>query len=448
MTPTPPVVILGAGLTGLSAAYHLDQKPTRLIEREQRVGGHARSRRRDGYTFDVTGHWLHVKDARVHDLVNGLFEPSAWLEVDRRTRVYTHATLLPYPFQANLHGLPPQVVHECLTGFFEAQVNAARKTPVPQTFEAFVVARFGRGIARHFFVPYNSKLWGMHPDQLTPSWISRYVPQPVPQQVIAGALGIVQEKLGYNAQFRYPKQGGIDHLAQRLFQAITRRSERDPAHRVGLETDVQEIDPAARRVKLSTHGDWLGYDRLISTIPLPELISRTPTAPAQVRAAATQLRWVRWRYLDIATRVPPKADYHWVYVPEPDFPFFRVGIYSNACPAMAPPGGAALYVELTDRQRDPDIASIVQSLCRLGAIHSAEDVLFTEVRDIEYAYVVFDHAWESATSTIHSWLNEVGIRSCGRYGAWVYNSMQDCLVEGIEAANWATMPAKEKRSAP
>lgn len=431
------MLILGAGLTGLATALHVRQKPVRLIEREQRVGGHARSHRRDGHTFDITGHWLHVRDARVDALIDSLFAADEWMSIDRRTRVYSHETLLPYPFQANLFGLPRDVVHECLTAFFAAHTAPHHKAATPRTFAAFVESRFGSGIARHFFVPYNTKLWGMHPDALTPDWVTRYVPVPHASQVIAGAIGLPQEGLGYNQRFRYPKAGGIDHLPNRIFATLQARRSAGDAVQLDLATDIDEIDPAKRRVKLTGDADWQPYHRLVSTIPLPELVRRIPSAPSEVVAAARALRWVRWRWLDVATSCPPAADYHWVYVPEPAYPFFRVGIYSNACPDMAPPNAASMYVELTDRDQPPDHAEIVRALVAMNVLERAEDVRFCIERQVEYAYVVFDTAWADATATIFGWLDRMGIRSCGRYGAWIYNAMQDCLVAGIEAASWA-----------
>jgi len=428
--PSPPVVVLGAGLTGLSAAYHL-RRPTLLVERGPQVGGHARSVRQDGFTFDVTGHWLHLREPQTRALVEGLFAPGELVSVERRTRVYTHGALLPYPFQANLYGLPLEVVQECLVGFVEARERAARGERPEPSFEAFAEARFGRGIARHFFVPYNTKLWGMHPNRLTAEWVSRYIPVPDAAQVIGGAIGLAQEGLGYNANFLYPRAGGIDALPRRLAAALPASAE------VLLGSDVEAIDPGQRRVKLTAEADWRSYAALVSTMPLPELIRRIVGVPAAVREAAAALRWVGWRYLDVATRRPVPADYHWVYVPELRYPFFRVGVYSNAVASMAPPGCSSLYVELSAREGAIDLAAVLQGLVEVGALAAVDDVLFTAVREIEYAYVVFDDAHAAATRTIFAWLEQVGIRSCGRYGAWVYNSMEDSVIQGREAAGWA-----------
>lgn len=429
-----PVVILGAGLTGLSAAYHMMAKPTLLVERAEKVGGHARSERWNGHTFDVTGHWLHLRDPRVKKLVGGLFQPGELTEIERRAAVLSHGALVPYPFQANLYGLPRKIVQECLVGFVEAkEAAAANHGREPRTFEEFAVARFGKGITQHFFVPYNTKLFGMHPNCLTASWVSRYIPVPEPHEIIGGAIGLQQDGLGYNPRFLYPKRGGIDALPEALLSGIQSRARCE----LWTSTEVEEVDPFEHRVKLDGVADWISYDSLISTIPLPELLRRIPKVPNHIHCLAKNLRCVKWRYLNVATRTRPPADYHWVYVPEERYPFFRVGIFSNAAPSMAPPDGGSLYVELADRTGAPKVGEIIQALAQIGAITRAEDVTFAEVREIDYAYVIFDDAYEESTRSIHTWLTDVGILSCGRYGAWVYNSMEDSIIQGMEAALWA-----------
>lgn len=412
-----------------------------MIEREPEVGGHARSRRRGGHTFDVTGHWLHLRDPAIRALVTALTPTDAWLSVDRRTRVFSHGALLPYPFQANLHGLPLPVVQECLVEFLAAREAEARgdHPELPRTFVEFAERRFGRGIARHFFIPYNRKLWGPALDRLNTAWIDRYVPMPTPSQVIGGAIGVPQEGLGYNASFLTPRAGGIDLLPRSIAAAIEAR--RPGAIELGAEVDA--IDPVGRRVHVRGAPGWQPYRALISTLPLPELIARMDPAPAPpaVREAAAALRWIRWRYLDVAARAEVPADYHWVYVPEARLPFFRVGVYSNASPAMAPAGAASLYVELDDRAGPIDEAEVARGLVEVGALARAEDLAFTQVHEIEHAYVVFDDDHGPATALLHRWLASVGIRSCGRYGAWVYNSMEDSMIQGREAAAWAEAQA-------
>lgn len=422
-----PLVILGAGLTGLSTALH-HAGPAWLVERDDRVGGKASSDRRDGFTFDITGHWLHLRDERARALVSRLLPAGDLVEIERRTGVYSHGAMLPYPFQANLHGLPLDVVHECLVGLYEARGRADPGT----TLQAFAEARFGPGIARHFFVPYNTKLWGVPPDAMGSAWVTRYIPVPEPAQIIAGAIGMRQEGLGYNARFLYPRSGGIDALPNALQRALATRDD----VRVDLGTELVAIDPRARRVTVSGR-ESVPYRRLVSTIPLPELVDRIVDVPSEIREARSALRWVRWRYLNVAARTRPARDEHWIYVPEPEIPFFRVGVYTNALAAMAPPGCSGLYVELSDRDHAPELPAVMSALVGMGALTNASDVVFAEQRDIEYAYVVFDEHHAAATAAIHAWLAGLGIRSCGRYGAWVYSAMEDALLDGMAAAAWA-----------
>lgn len=110
------IVIVGAGLAGLSTAYHLSDLPYRLYEREQEVGGLCRSYCKDGFTFDYTGHLLHFRQAEIKALVEQLLTGQLQRHA-RRSFIYSHQTYTEYPFQVNTYGPPPEVVRECLMGF-------------------------------------------------------------------------------------------------------------------------------------------------------------------------------------------------------------------------------------------------------------------------------------------------------------------------------------------
>lgn len=431
-----PIVIAGAGLCGLSTALHLRESgyegPIVIVERDVRIGGKTLSERRDGHTFDVTGHWLHLRDARVQALARRLFPADELVAIERKTGIHTHGAMLPYPFQANLHGLPRELLAACLIDFVEARCRAAREPETTErTFEEYAVARFGRGMAETFFIPYNRKLWGTAFDALTPDQVRRFVPEPRIDQVVAGALGLRQEGLGYNARYFYPRQGGIDALPAALWAAIERLGGVELRTGVG----VRSIDLEARRVELDS-GETLAFAAMVSTLPLPDLVDRCPAAASPLAAFRSALCSVSWRYLDIAASSPAKVPEHWIYVPEPRFPFFRVGIYSNALPAMAPPGQSSLYVELTDRDQPPDLPQIFAGLTEIGALADPAAVKFALVRDIQTAYVVFDGAHAEATTTIRAHFAARGVWSTGRYGAWTYNSMEDTILQGMEAAAW------------
>ncbi len=425
----PKVVILGGGLTGISAAIHL-RRPWVLFEREEHLGGLAVTRERDGYFFDRTGHWLHLRDAGMKKLVGEIL-PDQMLQVERRARIFSHGATTLYPFQANLFGLPPEVVKECLLGVIEAKLQPT--TAEPKNFEEYCLRHFGNGISKHFMIPYNERLWGVSPREITAAWCSRFVPLPNLEQVVAGAVGANAGTLGYNATFAYPKRGGIQTVARALAGRL------DPAH-VHTRSSLDQLDHQRREVVVG--GERMPYSAVVATLPLPELLKRMPGLPKEIETRASQLRCTTLRYLDLATRTRPLADWHWVYVPEKRFPFYRVGIYSNATASMAPPGGGAFYVELADRGpvTEATVRASAQGLAEMGAIASSADVLFADAREIDYAYVVFDDNYYAATSEIFAFLEAHAIFPRGRYGAWTYNAMEDALLAGREVA--ATIAGK------
>lgn len=419
---TLDVIIIGAGLAGLSTALAM-KTGFRLLESEAEAGGLARSRTESGFTFDRTGHWLHLKDPSLGSMVKGWLD-GRFVEVVRRSRAFAHGVTTRYPFQVHLHGHPPQVVYDCIEGLFRAAL--ARRGKETRTFEQFVYKHFGRGIGDHFLIPYNEKIWGVHPREMTAGWCRRFVPVPSVEQILAGAVGAPVPEMGYNVKFLYPASGGIGSLSRAMAERI------DPK-RMFFNAPVEAVDHRRRRVKAA--GRWFGYRALVSTMPLPELCrSLLEPTPGVVRACR-KLRWTPVRYLDIATRKPPKADYHWVYLPEKRYPFYRVGIYSNAVPSMAPEGGASMYVELASRDRtrtlDYTLREVVPALVEVGVLSHPGDILFARLHEIEHAYVIYDQAYARARGFLLSFFKRHGIYSSGRYGSWVYNAMEDCLLQGL-----------------
>jgi protoporphyrinogen oxidase len=418
------VVILGGGLTGISAAMHL-RAPWVLFEKEARLGGHARTDERDGYKFDRTGHWLHLRDPAIKELVGEVL-PGEMVPVARRARIFSHGVLTRYPYQANLHGLPPEVVKECLLGVIEAK-RVAPGAAEPVNFEDYCLRHFGSGISKHFMIPYNEKIWGVHPREITAAWCSRFVPLPNLEQVVAGAVGAGPPEMGYNVSFLYPKTGGIEVFTR----ALVGRMGGGDVH-TGVSPDLVDW----RRREVVVGGERFPYRAVVASIPLPELLKRMPDLPPEIEAAATRLRCTTLRYLNVGARGRPPADWHWIYVPEKQYPFYRVNVFSTAMPSMAPPGHASICVEMSDRGpiSDAMIAEVAQALAAAGAVGAAGDVVFAERREITYAYVVFDEHYYPATRAIFSFLESNHIYPRGRYGAWTYNAMEDCLLAGREVA--------------
>src|SRR4051812_521434 len=155
------VAILGAGLTGLSAAIELGKLGVsyRIFEKLAQPGGHAVTIEDNGFRFDRTGHLLHLKSEALRAEVLDWIGPDH-LQIRRRSVIWSNGVYTRYPFQANTFGLPPEVAYDCLQGFLTAQLaKAANALAEPTNFEEFCLQHFGEGISRHFMIPYNSRLW-------------------------------------------------------------------------------------------------------------------------------------------------------------------------------------------------------------------------------------------------------------------------------------------------
>lgn len=423
-----PVAILGAGLTGLSTAERLERRGVEHVvyEKAPRVGGLASTREEAGYRFDNTGHLLHVRSPELRQDVLEWLEGDC-LEITRRSRVWSHGVYTRYPFQANTFGLPPAVAYECVYDFVRAYQR--RKPDRLESFEEFCRVHFGDAICRHFMLPYNRRLWGVDPRDITAEWCQRFVPVPRLEDVIGGAVGLNDRELGYNAEFIYPRRG-IGELAF----ALQRR-----AGRVELLTAPRHV--RWRTKELVFEGGNVRYDALVSSLPLPVLLDLFEELPSEVQGARARLRCTSLRYLDIALSRPVGRDFHWVYVPEERYPFYRVGCYSHFSEHMAPAGCAGLYVELVDRAPpvlETLMPRVVHGLQEMGLLRSAADVAFVRPRHIEWAYVIYDRHHAEALRSLQAFLESVGVISTGRYGGWNYSSMEDAISFGRTAAERAT----------
>ncbi|HEX2056502.1 MAG TPA: NAD(P)-binding protein, partial [Nitrospiraceae bacterium] len=232
------ILIVGAGLAGLSTAHHLAGVPYRILEKEQEAGGLCRSYQKEGFTFDYTGHLLHFRQPAIQTLVEHLL-PSQLQRHTRRSYIYSHRTYTEYPFQVNTHGLPPEVVRDCLLGFIETLTATIQGKPAATvTFKDWITGSLGSGIAKHFMVPFNEKLWQVPLDELTADWVSWLVPKPDLRDVVNGALGIKDRAFGYNPSFLYPAQGGIQALPQAFLPSVIN---------IDYGAELLEIDTVRRR---------------------------------------------------------------------------------------------------------------------------------------------------------------------------------------------------------
>lgn len=262
-------VIIGAGLSGLSAAYHMGSG-YKVLEREGEVGGLCRSVTTRGYTFDLAPHIFFTGSQYVNGLVNELLNGDL-IKQRRRAYIYTRGTYVEYPFEVNLHGLPREVIDECIEG--------ARHRPdiQPRNFMEWIRATMGEGVARHYMVPYNEKVWKYPLEEMSLDWVAGRVPAPSVEEMVKGAQGRVEREYGPNAYFQYPRLGGTGAIPNAFAKRVKDLT---------LNSNVLEIRPGGKYLDVlyTRNGEpkRLEADRVLSSVPLPELVKMIKTAPEDV----------------------------------------------------------------------------------------------------------------------------------------------------------------------
>jgi len=427
------VVVIGGGLAGLSAGYHLSEYEPTVLERDNGLGGLCRSFTQDGFTFDCTGHLIHLKNQYTKDLIANLL-PHAFNSHERLASIYSKQTVTPYPFQANTYGLPPEVVKECLVGFVETmQANPSS----PTNFHDWTLQTFGSGIAKHFMLPYNEKFWKQDLRNITCDWVSWSIPKPKLEEVVNGALGLTNKGMGYNPRFIYPISGGIECLPL----AFT-----TPLRKIHLNEQVKSID-TKRKVVRTAGGREETYDYLITTMPLPLSYGVLKTAPDDLRAAAAGLEAISVLNINIGVERPDISDQHWVYFPEGEFVFSRIGFPTNFSKSVAPEGTSSIYIEITHHpNKRPHLEEVyeqsIYGLQKCGILRQSDRILTRNVIDIKYAYVVFNEHRNRYLKNLTAYLESQDIYTAGRYGDWDYYSMEDSILSGKRAAEAITAKIK------
>jgi UDP-galactopyranose mutase len=464
-------IVIGAGPTGLSAAYHLGEDCL-VLEQNETVGGWCRSIEEGGFTFDYAGHIMFSNDSYVQSLYRKLLGSNLHWQ-DREAWIYSKRTYTRYPFQGALYGLPPDVLTECLVGAIEARFGPIRRqsgsspdaarvcvnggksealvdccadgiadllgsqpSPRPQdeheNFEEFIHRVWGAGVARHFALPYNRKLWAVPLSEMETSWLGGRVPLPDLEEMIEGALHPVPKPQGPNARFGYPLRGGFQALMNGFL----------PLLEGDLHTGAQvvRIDPHRRTVSLAD-GRSFGYRHLVSTAPLPTLVKMLGSAvPSHVAAAAARLRHVSVRCVNLGIGRENVSEKHWVYYPE-DSVFHRIFLQGNASPHNSPPGGFGLTCEITYSPYKPLpcdgealIDRCISDCIAIGMLREDDPVLVRNQVDMPYAYVVYDHSRKSSIAVIRDWLAAHDIHLCGRYSEWEYYNSDHAFIAGKKIA--------------
>ncbi|KKP35640.1 MAG: hypothetical protein UR26_C0003G0113 [candidate division TM6 bacterium GW2011_GWF2_32_72] len=422
------IVILGAGLTGLSAAYHLEKQgffDYKIFEKENEPGGLCRSITQDGFTFDYTGHLLHINDEYFTEFSNDIFGLDQFNHLSRKSWIYSQETYTPYPYQINLYGLPTQTIVECIKGFIQKNPQNTET----KTFVDWVMNNFGAGFAKHFFFPYQSKIFDFDVEKLSASWTGRFVPSTSLEDIITGSIKKpIDQEIGYNCKFHYPKAGGINFLIKKISSKL-----RNP---IQTNFESKTIDLKNKKITFK-NGHVESFNKTISTIPLDIFLKQTQNK--ELVKAANKLLCNTVLNFNIGVNHPNLSEKHWIYYPEIKYPFYRAGFPHNFSDSMAPKNCSSMYGEISFLNKNTDfqkeqLTTALDSIKKTLKINNHE-ITTENILTLKHAYVIYDEWRDNNLEKILSTLETQNIISTGRYGAWKYSSMQEAILDGRESTS-------------
>lgn len=420
------VVVLGGGISGLTAARILQQqgRDFLLLERCPTLGGLTRTIEVGEFCFDYTGHFLHLsRYSTPEDIPYADLKNDEWVRVDRRSRCYIAGRLVTAPIQYNLSELPPDLFQACVKSY-DARPELA--TNGNATFRDYIISGFGQALADIFLIPQNEKTMAISLDRLSKHAVRRFFPPPDEELVRRGMLGRAEPgATGYNSAFWYPKIGGIGRLVQGLQSGLKN---------LALPQDVVRINLRDRTLR-TRDGNTIAWDMIFSSIPLKCLCEMSEDRDLISASADLSHSSTISFSIGIEGRLHPDFEnVHWLYVPDRTIPFYRVGFFSNIGKGMATTGHNAIYVEVglpsgavvQTNLVDDLQPRVIRSLEDLGWVDSRK-IVCVVAHVISHAYIHHTPQRDSALEIILSRLRDYSIHPIGRYGLWDYTSMEDSM---------------------
>lgn len=415
--------IIGAGLAGLSTAYHLG-KDYMIFEKEPRIGGLCKSFLKQGYTFDCAPHIFFTRDEYIKTLVENLLGKNMATKI-RKAFIYIYGRYLEYPFEANLAGLPQNIIEECIS-----EALYAKENPQPYSnFYEWINNVLGKGVAKHYMLPYNEKIWKYDLRKMHYDWIAGRVPAPDIEEMRRGATGSQEKKFGPNATFSYPIKGGIGAIPEAFLTHI---------NTVFTNTEIIGIKPMKNKVEVTVREEKSEkphvFSNIFSSIPLPELFNIIEDVPEEFIKTSKKLVYNSILFAAIGVNRANITDKHWLYFPENDYIFHRLSFPMNLSEMTTPKNRSSIMVEVSYPMNETIDVEKTKDLIRSGLIKAnliqdkdTFEVFYTEI--IKYAYVIYDLDHKTNVSRLHDFLIQNKIIPIGRFSQWEYINMDQTILK-------------------
>jgi len=424
--------VLGGGMTGLAAGivsrlpvYEALEVPGGICSSYYMRPGDDKplySAPKDGeaYCFEIGGgHWIFGGDPLVLRFIRSLVPVKSYV---RRSAVFLpdKGVFVPYPIQNHLRYLGPELAAQAL----HEMVEASEADQPITTMADWLKACFGPTLCDLFFYPFHELYTAGLYKHIAPQDIYK---SPVNLKLaIQGAFAEVPP-VGYNVTFVYPEEG-LNVLAQQMASRCD----------VQYGKRVVQIDIKVKAIYFDD-GSVIGYEVLLSTLPLNKMVEMTGLIIDERPDPATSVLVVNIG----AKRGENCPDDHWIYIPQSHAGFHRVGFYSNVDFSFLPPSArrgrdrVSIYVEKAypegqkpdEREVKALCEDVVRELQEWGWIGEAEVVDPTWI-EVAYTWSWPNSHWREKALKA---LEEHGIYQVGRYGRWVFQGIADSIKDGLIA---------------
>lgn len=438
------VTVLGAGVTGLTAALALRRRghDVMLYEASSEAGGLASSVKIEDHVFDYGPHEFITNNV---DLVAFLKEvlDGDLLERQKSAAQHVFGRYVPYPAKPVdlITSLPPALTLKILAEVTTKKFQSLVRAPADYSFRSWVVNRFGKTLYARYFEPYTRKVWGLNPDLLDPRTASSRIAFDsafdLAWQTLTHAVAGVQNFRNTHNPMRdgfYYTRGGIGTLTRALAGAaaaagvtihtnhrVTRLDRRGdgPVNSITFETGNTCEDPGT----------------VVSTLPLPLICDLLGQPRPQLG-----FRGMTFVFM----RIPHEArrDFQWIYTPDPEIPFQRVTNFAIFDADLCPPGSTGLCLEIACFPEDAVWTESSESLGRrcLQALERL-DLIDTsgaqwDVRRFPAAYPLQTIGFLEAAGAALDRLSTIPrFWTLGRQGQFKYINMNECMELALDACS-------------
>lgn len=414
-------VILGAGIAGLGASYALHNKGEKsvIFEKDDTYGGLCGNFTIDGFRFDRFVHFTFTKNDQVNAIFNAS-SPEIYRHIPEAYNVYK-GIWVKHPAQNNLYPLSQEEKDLIIKDFLARK--STDDTPV-NNYEDWLRLQFGDYFAEHFPMVYTRKYWMKEARELRTEWVGQRVYQPSVDEVIAGSKTAETPITYYAKEMRYPKYGGYKQFLKVMADVAD----------IKYGKEVTAIDSDTKTVSFSD-GTCFNFNRLISSLPLPELVKIVKNVPEEVHTAANKLECTCGYHVSVALKTKNIPPYLWWYIYDEDILSARVHSPSMKSPDNAPEGCSSLQMEVYCKQGEYSEEEIkertVGKLISLGFIKE-EDILFVHLGYEKYANVIFTEPIYEARTVVRDYFASIGIETIGRFGEWDYLWSDQSLLSGLK----------------